>query len=429
MANFCQNCGNKLKSTDKFCTKCGTPVTVIEQNKQTPISSENIQETVENLKETVGNVSTVVKEKAKQAVQQSQEYLQSEEFQNTKENVIEKAKQAAQYSKDIVQNEEFRNEQADVLKEKAKQAQEYLKSEEFQNVKTETVNKTKGVIKNFFSCNINSNDDYIKAEKQRKYCLYTIFAVIAITIALFPFSFHDRYWLDYTVLHVLSKLSLISKIVIIPICIIAFIKYYIIHTKVIAYKATNSNVQKYGINVKKSLSLLLLSVVVCLVMTPIMNKIDDSAYDKYLSSSSSSTESDSPQGTNSLSEVREQYQNAEIAIGTLYGIERYAVMFGELEPLGKYNGVEVEEEILQSQFDNVIYKACIKTTMSDGTEEEVEIPIVDDSSQGLQKWNNCVGNGINQNIIIMQPLNGDYMAIDILDARGYQIDSKFKQPD
>lgn len=427
MANFCQNCGSKLKSTDKFCTKCGTPVAVTEQNKQIPISSENIQATVENLKETVGNVSTVVKEKAKQAVQQSQEYLQSEEFQNTKENVIEKAKQAAQYSKDIVQNEEFRNEQADVLKEKAKQAQEYLKSEEFQNVKTETVNKTKGAVKKFFSCNINNNDDYIKAEKRRKYCLYTIFAVIAITIALFPFSFHDRYWLDSTVLNVLSKSSLISKIVIIPVCIIAFVKYYIIHTKVIAYKAINSNVQKYGINVKMSLSVLLASIVVCLVMTPIMNKIDDRAYDQYFSSSSSSTEDGSSQGTNSLSEVREQYPNAKILIGTLYGIERYTLTSGILIPLGEYD--ETEEEYIQSAYDPIIYKACIKTTMSDGTDKEVEIPIVDNSSQGLQKWNNCVGNGINQNIIIAQTLNGDYMAIDILDARGYQIDSKFKQPD
>lgn len=292
MANFCQNCGNKLKSTDKFCTKCGTPVTVIEQNKQTPISSENIQETVENLKETVGNVSTVVKEKAKQAVQQSQEYLQSEEFQNTKENVIEKAKQAAQYSKDIVQNEEFRNEQADALKEKAKQAHEYLKSEEFQNAKAETVNKTKGFIKNFFSCNINSNDDYIKAEKQCKCSLYTIFVVIAAVIALFPF--YDKwYWLNdglwKSILHLLSILSVISKVVIIPVSIIALIKYYIIHTKVIEYRAINPDMQKQGINGKKTLSVLLVSVVVCLVMTPIMNKVHDNSLHNYSSSDSSSS--------------------------------------------------------------------------------------------------------------------------------------------
>ena len=302
MANFCQNCGNKLKSTDKFCTKCGTPVIVTEQNKQTPISSENIQETVENLKETVGNVSTVVKEKAKQAVQQSQEYLQSEEFQNTKENVIEKAKQAAQYSKDIVQNEEFRNEQSDVLKEKAKQAQEYLKSEEFQNAKTETVNKTKGVIKNFFSCNINSNDDYIKAEKQRKYCLYTILVVIASVIALFPF--YDKwYWLDYglcrTALHILSVLSVISKVVVIPVCIAAFIKYYIIHTKIIEYRTMNSNIQKDSISVKKSLSVLLVSIVVCLAMTPTMNKIYDNARDKHFNTDNSSTDSSSNTESNS----------------------------------------------------------------------------------------------------------------------------------
>lgn len=304
MANFCQNCGNKLKGTDKFCTKCGTPVAVTEQNNQSPINGENIQETVDNLKETMGNVSAAVKEKAKQAVQQSQDFVQSEQFQNAKENVIEKAKQAVQYSQDVIQNEEFRNEQKDALKEKAKQAQDYLKSDEFKNVKTETANKTKGFIKNFFSCNINNNDDYVKAERQRKCCLYTIFAVIALTVVLFPF--YDKwFWLDdglwKSVLHLLSVLSVASKVVVIPVCVIAFIKYYIIHTKVIAYRAINPDIQKQGINVKKTLSVLLASVVICLVMMPVMNKVDDSAYHNYSSSLSSSTDSSADTESNNNS--------------------------------------------------------------------------------------------------------------------------------
>lgn len=142
--------------------------------------------------------------------------------------------------------------------------------------------------------------------------------------------------------------------------------------------------------------------------------------------SDSSAEGRSSQGTNSLSEVREQYPNAEIRIGTLYGIERYTVISGTLIPLGEYD--EAEDEYMRYAYDSIIYKACIKTTLSDGTENNIEIPIVDDSRQGLQEWKKCVGKGINQNIIIMQSLNGDYMAIDILDARDYQISNKFKQP-
>lgn len=104
MANFCQNCGNKLKATDKFCVKCGTPIVRAEQDTTNPINKENIQETAQNLKETAGNIYDTVKEKAKQTAEKSQEYLQSEQFQDVKDSVIEKSKQATEKSRAILEN-------------------------------------------------------------------------------------------------------------------------------------------------------------------------------------------------------------------------------------------------------------------------------------------------------------------------------------
>lgn len=102
MANFCQNCGNKLKATDKFCIKCGT--SVVRTDNTNLINKENIQETAQNLKETAGNIYDTVKEKAKQTAEKSQEYLQSEQFQDVKDSVIEKSKQATEKSRAILEN-------------------------------------------------------------------------------------------------------------------------------------------------------------------------------------------------------------------------------------------------------------------------------------------------------------------------------------
>ena len=105
MDKFCSHCGNKLLKDDKFCTKCGTPAPENEEINET----QKVQETMNKLKESAENVSSAVKEKTKQAVQQSQEFIQSEQF---------------------------------------------------QNAKNEAVKNTKNFIQRFFECNINNQEDY-----------------------------------------------------------------------------------------------------------------------------------------------------------------------------------------------------------------------------------------------------------------------------
>lgn len=195
MNNFCENCGNKLQSTEKFCIKCGTPIAVTEQNQQTPIEAENTQGTVEN--------------------------------------------------------------------------------------SSETANETKGFIEKFFSCNINNSDDYIKAEKKRKCLVYTIFALIAATIFLIPF-YDEWYWYSGTwesIMCSASTLSVVSKVLFVPVGIIAFIKYYIMSKRIKEYKIQNPTIQTYNANINKKAMLIVL--VACIVCIPLVNKLNNIAFENY----------------------------------------------------------------------------------------------------------------------------------------------------
>ncbi len=232
MANFCQNCGNELKETDKFCTKCGTPV--VRTDNTNPLDKENIQDTAKNLKATMGNVSAAAKEKAKQA---------------------------AQYSKNIVQDEEFRNEQTDILKKKAKQAQEYLQSEEFQAKKSDVVNNTKNVAHKFFKCEILTDVDYERAQKRRTNSIYGIVIVVALAIFLFPF-FDGFHWLrgfSETVSNFLRLFSIISRVLTIPICIIFAARYYFANKAIKEYTTVNSSAVK-NVPVKKLAVVIILAL-------------------------------------------------------------------------------------------------------------------------------------------------------------------------
>lgn len=232
MGNSCNQCGNKLPQGAKFCTKCGNPVPESEQIN----AIEKVQETVDKFKESAENVSTVVKEKTKQTVQQSQEFIQSEQF---------------------------------------------------QNAKNEAVKNTKNFIQRFFECNINSQENFTRAEQMRKRCMCVIFAMIAATI--FLFSFYDEYcWYNgmwYSIMKFASFLSITSRMLVIPICIIAFIKYSITNKEIKRYKGVNQEVQTHDMRMNKKAMLITLAV--CIICVPVVSKINDIAYqnDTYSKSS------------------------------------------------------------------------------------------------------------------------------------------------
>lgn len=248
MGNFCQNCGNKMMPKDKFCTKCGTPIVKSEQTNS--VKSENVQETVDNLKETMGNVSAAVKEKAKQAVQQSQEFVQSEQF---------------------------------------------------QKAKAETVKSTKNILRKIFECNINNDAEYVQAEKRRKQCLYIIFITIAAAIFLFPF-YDEFWWFDGimdSIMSTIDRISLLSRIVAIPICVIFGIRYFFVAKASKSYRAENPEAVSPVAPIKKSVILAVLAA--CIISVPVVNKIDDVSWNHYKTAISSTSNSSYSSGSESTS--------------------------------------------------------------------------------------------------------------------------------
>ena len=270
MSKFCKNCGKELTEDTKFCMNCGTEV----ENEDSIIQKTQNQQQGNLLNEQTQNLKDETIKAAKNVVNKSQEFLQSEQMQNVKNSVLEKAKQT----------------------------QEYLKSDEFKAVKDETVNKTKNAVKRFFECNINNNDDYVKAEKKRKSCIYTIITFIATTLILIPF-YDKAFWFDdgvlKLILNILSVLSVVTKVLVLPVCIIAFIKYNFINKELIKYRALNPNLTKQSANMKKSAIVLFISLIICLVMTPVMDKVNTVALHKNLDDNSNTSSTETSSSANS----------------------------------------------------------------------------------------------------------------------------------
>ena len=270
MSKFCKNCGKELTEDTKFCMNCGTEV----ENEDSIIQKTQNQQQGNLLNEQTQNLKDETIKAAKNVVNKSQEFLQSEQMQNVKNSVVEKAKQT----------------------------QEYLKSDEFKAVKDETVNKTKNAVKRFFECNINNNDDYVKAEKKRKSCIYTIITFIATTLILIPF-YDKAFWFDdgvlKLILNILSVLSVVTKVLVLPVCIIAFIKYNFINKELIKYRALNPNLTKQSANMKKSAIVLFIALIICLVMTPVMDKVNTVALHKNLDDNSNTSSTETSSSANS----------------------------------------------------------------------------------------------------------------------------------
>ena len=270
MSKFCKNCGKELTEDTKFCMNCGTEV----ENEDSIIQKTQNQQQGNLLNEQTQNLKDETIKAAKNVVNKSQEFLQSEQMQNVKNSVVEKEKQT----------------------------QEYLKSDEFKAVKDETVNKTKNAVKRFFECNINNNDDYVKAEKKRKSCIYTIITFIATTLILIPF-YDKAFWFDdgvlKLILNILSVLSVVTKVLVLPVCIIAFIKYNFINKELIKYRALNPNLTKQSANMKKSAIVLFISLIICLVMTPVMDKVNTVALHKNLDDNSNTSSTETSSSANS----------------------------------------------------------------------------------------------------------------------------------
>ena len=270
MSKFCKNCGKELTEDTKFCMNCGTEV----ENEDSIIQKTQNQQQGNLLNDQTQNLKDETIKAAKNVVNKSQEFLQSEQMQNVKNSVVEKAKQT----------------------------QEYLKSDEFKAVKDETVNKTKNAVKRFFECNINNNDDYVKAEKKRKSCIYTIITFIATTLILIPF-YDKAFWFDdgvlKLILNILSVLSVVTKVLVLPVCIIAFIKYNFINKELIKYRALNPNLTKQSANMKKSAIVLFISLIICLVMTPVMDKVNTVALHKNLDDNSNTSSTETSSSANS----------------------------------------------------------------------------------------------------------------------------------
>ena len=285
MDKFCSHCGNKLLKDDKFCPKCGTPAPENEQTNEI----QKVQETMDKLKESAENVSTAVKEKTKQAVQQSQEFIQSEQF---------------------------------------------------QNAKNEAVKNTKNFIQRFFECNINSQEDFTRAELRRKRCLCVVFAMIAVSI--FLFSFYDEYyWFDglwYSIMKFASFLSSMSRILLVPVCIIALIRYHYANKEIKRYQSENPDVQTHDMRMNKKA--MAITLVICIICVPVVSKINDMAYQNDYSDSSvpanSDTYSSDSQDTDSSETIK--YQRDDDFIVEYAG--KLEIAYGydvEIEDIDDYN--------------------------------------------------------------------------------------------
>ena len=111
--------------------------------------------------------------------------------------------------------------------------------------------------------------------------------------------FYDKgYWFKpgivKTLLDGMSALSIASKVVALPVCIIAFIKYNSINKELIRYNTINPNLPKPKNNIKTAVIVLALSIVACLILNPIMEDVDTSAYLAQKDSTSDSAQSGSP---------------------------------------------------------------------------------------------------------------------------------------
>lgn len=154
-----------------------------------------------------------------------------------------------------------------------------------------------GKLKKIFGCDIKNNADYVKAEKSRKLCINIILICVAVTIILLPF-YDKGYWFKSgivkTLLDGMSRLSIASKVVALPVCIIAFIKYNSINKELIRYNTINPNLPKPKNNIKTAAIVLALSIVACLILNPIMEDVDTSAYLAQKDSTSDSAQSSGP---------------------------------------------------------------------------------------------------------------------------------------
>lgn len=154
-----------------------------------------------------------------------------------------------------------------------------------------------GKLKKIFGCDIKNNADYVKAEKSRKLCINIILICVAVTIILLPF-YDKGYWFKSgivkTLLDGMSTLSIASKVVALPVCIIAFIKYNSINKELIRYNTINPNLPKPKNNIKTAAIVLALSIVACLILNPIMEDVDTSAYLAQKDSTSDSAQSRGP---------------------------------------------------------------------------------------------------------------------------------------
>ena len=79
-----------------------------------------------------------------------------------------------------------------------------------------------------------------------------------------------------------------------PVCIIAFIKYNSINKELIRYNTINPNLPKPKNNIKTAAIVLALSIVACLILNPIMEDVDTSAYLAQKDSTSDSAQSSGP---------------------------------------------------------------------------------------------------------------------------------------
>lgn len=136
-----------------------------------------------------------------------------------------------------------------------------------------------------------------KQEKSRKLCINIILICVAVTIILLPF-YDKGYWFKSgivkTLLDGMSTLSIASKVVALPVCIIAFIKYNSINKELIRYNTINPNLPKPKNNIKTAAIVLALSIVACLILNPIMEDVDTSAYLAQKDSTSDSAQSSGP---------------------------------------------------------------------------------------------------------------------------------------
>lgn len=395
MDKFCSHCGNKLLKDDKFCPKCGIPAPENEQTNEI----QKVQEAMDKLKESAENVSTAVKEKTKQAVQQSQEFIQSEQF---------------------------------------------------QNAKNEAVKNTKNFIQRFFECNINSQEDFTRAELRRKRCLCVVFAMIAASI--FLFSFYDEYYwfngLWYFIMKFASFLSSMSRILLIPVCIIALIKYHYTNKEIKRYQSKNPDVQTHDMRMNKKA--MAITLVICIICVPVVSKINDMAYQN--DTHSKSSEQISPENKNTqkedsnaqksnsakksdtkkdISTLQAQNPEYQFMLGTPLQIERKALVSGQWVTTGYYEGNDETEAVYKQTYQDIVYCLRVGTFYADGSSDTVSLIIID-TPDVLKSWYDATRSGYgkrNQNIIMVNTIGKENYAWDFYDSHDYNIESKFQQPD